>query len=82
MPDTEEERLDKQLNRLTRKARTSLRPVMAYLYEIVSAKYRDLPQNEKDTEIRKEMVRGLVRFFFFKFGGDMPLFLIYCFFGT
>jgi hypothetical protein len=62
MPDTEEERLDKQLNRLTRKAGTSLRPVMAYLYEIVSAKYMDLPQNEKDTEIRKEMVRGLVRF--------------------
>jgi hypothetical protein len=62
MPDTEEERIDKQLNRLTRKAGTSLRPVMAYLYEIVSAKYRDLPQNEKDPEIRKEMVRGLVRF--------------------
>jgi hypothetical protein len=62
MPDTEEEKLEKQINKLTRRAGTSLRPVMAYLYEIVTAKYADLPQNEKETEVRKEMIRGLVRF--------------------
>jgi hypothetical protein len=62
MPDTEEEKLEKQINRLTRRAGTSLRPVMAYLYEIMTANYADLPVNEKETEIRKEMIRGLLRF--------------------
>jgi hypothetical protein len=56
-PDTEEEKLDKQMGRLTRKAGTSLRPVMAYLYEIVNAKYKGCLPLEKETEIRKEMMR-------------------------
>ena len=62
MPDTEEEKIDKQVNKLTRKAGTSLRPVMAYLYEIMSAKYKNSTPAEKETEIRKEMIRGLVKF--------------------
>jgi len=61
-PDTDEEKIDKQINRLTRKAGTSLRPVMAYLLEIVSAKYQASTPLEKETEIRKEMIRGLVKF--------------------
>jgi hypothetical protein len=35
---------------------------MAYLFEIMATKYADLPINEKETEMRKEMIRGLVRF--------------------
>ncbi len=62
MPDTEEEKLEKQISKLTRRAGTSLRPVMAYLFEIMATKYADLPINEKETEMRKEMIRGLVRF--------------------
>jgi hypothetical protein len=62
MPDTEEEKLEKQISKLTRRAGTSLRPVMAYLFEIMAKKYADLPINEKETEMRKEMIRGLVRF--------------------
>ncbi len=53
------------MNRLTRKAGTSLRPVMAYLYEIVNTKYKIFLQTEKEKkemEIRKEMVRELVKF--------------------
>ncbi len=35
---------------------------MAYLLEIVSAKYRESTELERETEIRKEMIRGLVKF--------------------
>jgi hypothetical protein len=35
---------------------------MAYLFEIMATKYADLPLSEKETEMRKEMIRGLVRF--------------------
>jgi hypothetical protein len=62
MPDTEEEKLEKQISKLTRRAGTSLRTVMAYLFEIMAAKYADLPLSERETEMRKEMIRGLVRF--------------------
>jgi hypothetical protein len=62
MPDTEEEKLEKQISKLTRRTGTSLRPVMAYLFEIMAAKYADLPLSERETEMRKEMIRGLVRF--------------------
>jgi len=61
-PDTEEEKLEKQMNRLTRKAGTPLRSVMAFLYEIVKAKCKNLHLGEQETEIRKGMVRGLVKF--------------------
>ena len=61
-PDTEEEKLEKQMNRLTRKAGTPLRSVMAFLYEIVKAKCKNSSLGDQETEIRKEMVRGLVKF--------------------
>jgi hypothetical protein len=61
-PDTEEEKLEKQIGRLTRKAGTPLRSVMAFLYEIVKAKCKNMLLLEQETEIRKEMVRGLVKF--------------------
>jgi hypothetical protein len=35
---------------------------MAYLYEIMNTKYKNSTQAEKETEIRKEMIRGLVKF--------------------
>ena len=73
-PDTEEEKLDKQIGRLTRKAGTTLRPVMAYLYEIVNAKYKGCTPLEKETEIRKEMMRGLVKFT----RGDLQIQLVQC----
>jgi hypothetical protein len=61
-PDTEEEKLEKQIGKLTRKAGTPLRSVMAFLYEIVKAKCKNMLLLEQETEIRKEMVRGLVKF--------------------
>jgi hypothetical protein len=61
-PDTEEEKLEKQIGRLTRKAGTPLRSVMAFLYEIEKAKCKNMLLLEQETEIRKEMVRGLVKF--------------------
>ncbi len=41
-PDTEEEKLEKQINRLTRKAGTPLHSVMAFLCEIVKAKCKNM----------------------------------------
>jgi hypothetical protein len=61
-PDTDEEKIDKQINSLTRKAGASHRPVMAYLLEIVNARYRESTEMERETEIGKEMIRGLVKF--------------------
>jgi hypothetical protein len=73
-PETEEEKLDKQMNRLTWKAGTSLRPVMAYLYEKVNAKYKGSLPTEKETEIRKEMMQGVVKFT----RGDLQVQLVQC----
>jgi hypothetical protein len=61
-PDTDEEKLEKQMNRLTRKAGTPLRSVMAFLYEIVKAKCKNSNLGDQEMKIRKEMVRGLVKF--------------------
>ena len=62
MPDTEQEKIQKQLDRLSRKPGGNLRSVMAYLFEIATAINADKQGTEKTHNIRYLMVTGLIRF--------------------
>jgi hypothetical protein len=62
LPDTQKERLKKQLDKLTRKTDQPLRHVMAYLLEIGKMMYNGKSEAERKYEIRTMMLTGLIRF--------------------